>query len=109
LEIFVSPTRYFKGAYPTVFAWLSGGASLIKTFQAKHRIVFDQAIKYAKRQVGRLVRYCSEVMRYSPEQIINDFQAESGLYPVRLFVIDDKDLDICWDWESNANSEDVSF
>ncbi len=96
LDVFISPTKYFKGAYPSVFAWLAGGSSLIKTFLAKHKIVFDLAIKYAKRQVGRLVRYCSEVIGYSPEQIINDLQAESGRYPMRLFVIDDDELCVGW-------------
>lgn len=106
LDIFLSPTKYFKGAYPSVFSWLAGGSSLIATFRAKHKIIFDLAIKYAKRQVGRLVRYCSEVIGYSPEQIIDDLQADSGLYPVRLFVIDDEDIDLAF---SSSGSLECDF
>lgn len=96
LDVLVNPTRYFKGAYPSVFGWLAGGSSMIKTFRAKHKIVFEQAMVFAKRQVGRLVRYCSEVIGYSPEQIVEDLQAESGRYPARLFVVDDEDIELAW-------------
>lgn len=96
LEVLVYPTRYFKGAYPSVFSWLAGGASFIKTFRAKHKIMFNQALVFAKRQVGRLVRYCSEVIGYSSEQIVEELQAESGCWPIRLFSIDDDILDLAW-------------
>lgn len=106
LDILLSPTKYFKGAYPSVFSWIKGGFGFIKTFHAKHRIVFDQAIKYAKRQVGRLVRYCSDVLGYTADQIISDLQAEKGRYPMRLFVIDDEDIDLAF---SSSGSVECDF
>lgn len=96
LDVLVNPTSYFKGAYLKAFSWVSGGSSIIKTFRAKHKIVFDNAVIFAKRQVGRLVRYCRDVIGYAPDQIVEELIADPGRYPSRLFDVDNDLIDLAW-------------
>ena len=85
LDMLVNPLGYFKGAYPDVFHWIEGAATMIDTSRAKHKIIFSAAMLFAKRQVGRLVRYCKDVVGYDESRIVRELIALPELYPVRLF------------------------
>lgn len=94
LAMLANPLEYFKGAYPDVFDWIEGAATMIDTSRAKHAIVFSAAMLFAKRQVGRLVRYCQDKLGYAEQQIVNELISEPGRYPLRLFFnLDDLDFD----------------
>ena len=94
LSMLASPLEYFKGAYPDVFHWIEGAATRIDTARAKHSIIFSSAMLFAKRQVGRLVRYCQDRLGYAEQQIIAELISEPGRYPLRLFFnADDFDFD----------------
>ena len=94
LAMLASPLEYFKGAYPDVFHWIEGAATMIDTARAKHSIVFSAAMLFAKRQVGRLVRYCQDRLGYAEQQIVSELIADEGRYPLRLFFnADDFDFD----------------
>ena len=41
---------------------------------------------FAKRQVGRVVRYCKDILGRDAETIVDDLIANSGCYPLRLFA-----------------------
>ena len=85
LAMLTSPLEYFKGAYPDIFDWIAGSATMIDTSRAKHKIIFSAAMLFAKRQVGRLVRYCKDVVGYDESRIVRELIALPELYPVRLF------------------------
>ena len=85
LAMLASPLEYFKGAYPDIFDWIAGSATMIDTSRAKHKIIFSAAMLFAKRQVGRLVRYCKDVVGYDESRIVSELIALPELYPVRLF------------------------
>ena len=85
LDILLNPLEYFKGAYPDVFDWIAGAATIIDTSRAKHKIIFSAAMLFAKRQVGRLVRYCKDVVGYDESRIVRELIAPPECYPVRLF------------------------
>ena len=94
LAMLASPLEYFKGAYPDVFYWIDGAATRIDTSRANHAIIFSAAMLFAKRQVGRIVRYCQDKLGYAEQQIISELIAEPGRYPLRLFFnVDDLDFE----------------
>ena len=94
LAMLASPLEYFKGAYPAIFHWIEGAATKIDTARATHLIVFSTAMLFAKRQVGRLVRYCQDRLGYAEQQIITELISEPGRYPLRLFFnADDFDFE----------------
>lgn len=85
LDMLINPVTYFKGAYPDVFFWIDSAATRIETIRDKARIVFAAAKLFAKRQVGRFVRYCKDKLGYSMTQIVAELIADPGRYPLRLF------------------------
>lgn len=94
LAMLASPLEYFKGAYPDIFSWIEGAATRIDTARAKHSIVFSAAMLFARRQVGRLVRYCQDRLGYAEQQIVSELIADEGRYPLRLFFnAEDFDFD----------------
>lgn len=94
LDMLLNPLEYFKGAYPDVFGWIAGAATRIDTSRAKHKIIFSAAMLFAKRQVGRIVRYCKDKLGYAEQQIVSELIAEPGCYPLRLFFnLDDLDFE----------------
>lgn len=94
LDMLLNSMEYFKGAYPDVFDWIEGAATMIDTSRAKHEIIFSAAMLFAKRQVGRLVRYCQDRLGYAEQQIVSELIADEGRYPLRLFFnAEDFDFD----------------
>ena len=67
---------------------------MIDTSRAKHAVIFSAAMLFAKRQVGRLVRYCQDKLGYAEQQIVTELIADPGRYPLRLFFnVDDLDFE----------------
>jgi len=86
-DILLTPLAFLRGAYPVAMSWLVDVVGqVVKTVKRKSGIVFDAAIMFAKRQVGRIVRYCRDILNQSDESIIDHLIANPGRYPVRLFV-----------------------
>ena len=86
-DILLTPLAFLRGAYPTAMSWLVDVVErVVKTVKGKSAIVFDTAIMFAKRQVGRIVRYCRDILKQTDEGIIGSLIANPGRYPVRLFV-----------------------
>lgn len=95
LDMLLNSMEYFKGAYPDVFDWIEGAATMIDTSRAKHEIIFSAAMLFAKRQVGRLVRYCKDVVGYDDFQIVRELIALPEHYPLRLFFgVHDLDFEV---------------
>ena len=78
------PAAYLKGAYPDALAWVSGVGVMLSTLVEKSLLSLDRMIGFAKRQVGRLVRYCVD-HGLSADSIVDAVIASPGRYPLRLF------------------------
>lgn len=83
-EILLNPGAFLQGAYPVALGWLGYAAETIATYKNKSQVVFTVAMLYAKRQVGRLVRYCKDVVGYDVERVVEELIADEGRYPLRL-------------------------
>ena len=95
-DILLTPLSFLRGAYPTAMSWLVDVVErVVKTVKGKSAIVFEQAMMFAKRQVGRVVRYCRDILGRDAESIVGDLIANPGRYPVRLFVEVVAHQDLC--------------
>lgn len=103
LSMLSDSDRFFKGAYD-IFDWIEGAATRIDTAREKIGIIFSAAMLFAKRQVGRLLRYCVEKLGYSEQQVIDELIGEPGCYPVRLFEFDYLDFN-----EPGLQSVELAF
>lgn len=83
-DVLINPLVYLKGSYPKALSWIESAAVTIKTNLNKARLTFSSLMVYAKRQVSRLVRYCSD-SGMTPVNIVDSLIAEPGCYPLRLF------------------------
>lgn len=83
-DILLNPGAFLQGAYPAALSWLGYVAETISTYKNKSKVVFSLALQYAKRQVGRLVRYCKDVAGYDCEKVVQELIADEGRYPLRL-------------------------
>ena len=86
-DVLLTPLSFFRGAYPVAMSWLVDVVErVVKTVKRKTDIIFDHAIMFAKRQVGRVVRYCKDVLGHDDASIVHDLIANPGRYPLRLFA-----------------------
>lgn len=83
-DVLLHPAAYLKGAYPSALAWMSGAGVKLSTMVEKTLLTFDRVMSFAKRQAGRVVRYCVD-NGLSPDAIVSALIAPPGWYPVRLF------------------------
>lgn len=86
-EVLLTPLAFLRGAYPVALSWLVDVVGrVVKTFKRKADIIFDSAIIFARRQVGRVVRYCKDILGRGDDAIVNALIADPGRYPLRLFT-----------------------
>lgn len=84
-EVLLTPLAFLRGAYPVALSWLVDAvARVIKTVKRKAGIIFDKAILFARRQAGRVIRYCRDILGMADESIIDELIAKEGRYPLRL-------------------------
>lgn len=84
-EVLLTPLAFLRGAYPVALSWLVDVvARVIKTVKRKAGIIFDKAILFARRQAGRVIRYCRDILGMADESIIDELIAKEGRYPLRL-------------------------
>ena len=86
-DVLLTPLSFLRGAYPVAMSWLVDVVErVVKTVKRKTDIILDHAIMFAKRQVGRVVRYCKDVLGHDDASIVHDLIANPGRYPLRLFA-----------------------
>ena len=90
-DVLLSPLVYFKGAYPKALFWVASAAVSIETNLNKAKLTFSAMMTFAKHQVSRLVRYCSD-SGMTPIDIVESLIADPGRYPLRLFDVERLDL-----------------
>lgn len=83
-DVLLYPAAYLKGAYPDALGWVSGVGVMLSTLVEKSLLSLDRMVAFAKRQVGRLVRYCVD-HGLSADAIVDAVSAPPGQYPLRLF------------------------
>lgn len=83
-DVLLHPAAYLKGAYPNALAWMSGEGVMLSTLVEKTLLSLDRMLFFARRQVGRLVRYCVD-HGFSADAIVGAVAASPGRYPLRLF------------------------
>lgn len=87
-DVLLTPLSFLRGAYPLAMSWLVDVVSrVVKTVKRKTDLIYDNAIVFARRQVGRIVRYCQDVLGKDPDSIVDSLIADPGRYPVRLFSV----------------------
>lgn len=84
-DVLIRPAYYLRGAYPDALSWLIVDFTTISTFKNQLKISFDVAMRFARRQVGKLVVFCREKKNMDFEQIVKSLSGLPGFYPVRLF------------------------
>jgi phage replication initiation protein len=92
-DVLTSPLVYFKGAYPRALSWVVSLAVSIKTNLNKLKLTFTAMMTFAKHQVSRLVRYCSD-SGMTTVDIVESLIADPGCYPLRLFDVERLDLSV---------------
>lgn len=90
-DVLINPLAYFKGAYPEALSWVASLSISIKTNLNKSKLIFSALMVYAKNQVSRLIRYCSD-NGMTCDDIVDSLIAEPGRYPLRLFDVASLDL-----------------
>ena len=84
-EVLLTPLAFLRGAYPVALSWLVDVVARgIKTVKRKAGIIFDKAILFARRQAGRVIRYCRDILGMADESIVDELIAKEGRYPLRL-------------------------
>lgn len=83
MEILTAPGEFLTGAYPVGEQIFDTPSQRIEATQKKADTTFDDKLKHAKNQVGRLVRLLKE-LQWSDEEIVAALIAEEGKYPKGL-------------------------
>jgi phage replication initiation protein len=85
LDIVIEPGKYLAGAYPAFF-WIYKTTERIRTTAKEAKILYEQAIGFARQQFGKLIWYMGQVE--NSIQDVFDMLAIPGEPPKRLIMPD---------------------
>lgn len=83
LDILTAPGEFLTGAYPVGELLFRNQASRIEAKTEKIELTFEAKLYHAKNQVGRLVRFLTDI-GWTSEQIVEQLIGDEGKYPKGL-------------------------
>lgn len=85
IKVLLKPCEYLRGAYFKALTWIGKASLAIETKTEKGKLLLENSVRYAKQQVGSLVRYLRDAKGADDSIIVQHLIGREGIYPMRLF------------------------